>query len=161
MERTHAVFCDLHHHSECCSLIKIGKDKQHVAMEFGKGLNQAHGHTVKASPSRIKEGNYSHRVCPCCGHQMMLCQNQGVELDVCPNCSAHWFDPGELKQITGLLEDLPGLKYKSRKSRFICPNCDIPMREYVFVNPRTSWLINAANVTVYYSKPESSTARWP
>ena len=56
----------------------------------------------------------------------MLCQNQGVELDVCPNCSAHWFDPGELKQITGLLEDLPGLKYKSRKSRFICPNCDIP-----------------------------------
>ena len=141
--------------------IKIGKDKQHVAMEFGKGLNQAHGHTVKASPSRIKEGNYSHRVCPCCGHQMMLCQNQGVELDVCPNCSAHWFDPGELKQITGLLEDLPGLKYKSRKSRFICPNCDIPMREYVFVNPRNLLVDQCSKCNGILLETGEPTARWP
>lgn len=106
-----------------------GHDTKRVALEMGKGLE-------RAPPVKIAQGDRSRRRCPECGDQMILCTCEGQQLDSCLTCRSYWFDVGELKAITGLFEDLPGLRFHHRPSKYTCPDCGIQMTEYVFKNPR-------------------------
>ena len=91
-------------------------------------------HHQLAAPQEV-DAKRSERICPECQEQMTLLHIDGQELDQCLSCRGIWFDQGELKAITGLVEDVPGLKYHSRPSRYHCPTCGEQMTEYVFVNP--------------------------
>ena len=66
---------------------------------------------------------------------MDLCDYNKVTLDHCTHCNSYWLDTGEMAMLTRLREDVPGMAFASRESRFMCPRCDIPMREYQFTNP--------------------------
>ena len=69
-------------------------------------------------------------ICPKCLSDMTELQHQGVTIDVCPGCRGIWLDPGELAQLRGASEDLPGevdsiasgTRYLET-STYICPRC--------------------------------------
>ena len=42
-----------------------------------------------------------HLHCGKCGNKMMTTNFKGVEIEVCPSCSAVLLDPGELEQLAG------------------------------------------------------------
>lgn len=69
-------------------------------------------------------------ICPKCLSDMTELEHQGVTIDVCPGCRGIWLDPGELAQLRGAAEDLPGevdsiasgTRYLET-STYICPRC--------------------------------------
>jgi membrane associated rhomboid family serine protease len=69
-------------------------------------------------------------ICPKCLSDMTELEHQGVTIDVCPGCRGIWLDPGELAQLRGAAEDLPGevdnIASGTRHletSTYICPRC--------------------------------------
>ena len=38
-------------------------------------------------------------ICPKCNTNLVMSDNQGVEIDFCPNCRGVWLDRGELEKI--------------------------------------------------------------
>jgi Zn-finger nucleic acid-binding protein len=38
-------------------------------------------------------------ICPKCNTNLVMSDNQGVEIDYCPNCRGVWLDRGELEKI--------------------------------------------------------------
>ena len=73
--------------------------------------------------------------CPCCDAGMVLITSGDTALDFCLDCNSMWFDRGELKTLLHQRKDIPSDHLRSRGSRFDCPHCKIPMREFVFKNP--------------------------
>jgi len=77
----------------------------------------------------------SSRTCPECKKKMSLITIGEVELDYCISCSGVWFDPGELKDLTGEDKDIPSDNLKFRPSKYTCPDCNTRMNEFVFKQP--------------------------
>jgi len=77
----------------------------------------------------------SNRTCPECQKRMSLITIGEVEVDYCISCSGVWFDPGELKDLTGEDKDVPSDNLKFRPSKYTCPDCNTRMNEFVFKQP--------------------------
>jgi len=77
----------------------------------------------------------SDRVCPECERKMVMVRVGDVQVDACLRCEGVFFDPGELKSLTGLQRDVPGDRLASRLSRRLCPACRDAMTEQVFLRP--------------------------
>jgi len=75
----------------------------------------------------------SQKICPECNNLFVIISLGNIEVDTCPLCQGIWFDTGELSQISGFSQDVPGDYLKSRKSRFKCPICSTIMKECVFL----------------------------
>jgi len=56
-------------------------------------------------------------------------------VEFCTFCRGLWFNVGELKDVTGLINDIPSQQLKDRASRFKCPQCSIRIKEFVFKAP--------------------------
>ncbi|MCO4771086.1 MAG: zf-TFIIB domain-containing protein [Deltaproteobacteria bacterium] len=52
-----------------------------------------------AAAAALKDLHYLH--CGKCGTKMDTTTFKGVEIEVCPNCSAVLLDPGELQELAG------------------------------------------------------------
>lgn len=77
----------------------------------------------------------SDRVCPECERRMAMVRVGDVKVDACLRCEGVFFDPGELKSLTGLQRDVPGDRLASRPSGRLCPACREAMTEQVFLRP--------------------------
>jgi len=77
----------------------------------------------------------SQRNCPECSEKMSLVYVGEIEIDCCMSCSGVWFDPGELKDLTGEDKDVPSDNLKFRPSKYTCPDCSTRMNEFVFKQP--------------------------
>ncbi len=75
----------------------------------------------------------SERVCPECGKQFAEIQVNGITIESCIYCKSLWFDLGELKELTGLLDDIPGMRLADRESKLPCPVCSKAMYRKVFM----------------------------
>ena len=66
---------------------------------------------------------------------MRVVEFQGVELDVCDSCQSCWLDTGELRLLTQLETDIPGIDYETNVALHL-PSCpDVAMEEYQFKVP--------------------------
>ena len=54
---------------------------------------------AEAAAAALKELHHHH--CGKCGNAMDTTRFKGVEIEVCPQCSAVLLDPGELEQLAG------------------------------------------------------------
>ena len=84
---------------------------------------------------RDEEPATEQRNCPECNRASIIVRIEDVEVDYCVSCEGCWFDPGELRAITGLSEDVPAADLAHRRSRFHCPDCAVEMTEHVFLQP--------------------------
>jgi Zn-finger nucleic acid-binding protein len=75
----------------------------------------------------------SSKQCPECQANFNLIEISGLEIDCCCKCKSFWFDSGELKDFTGLEEDVPASNLTSRASKYSCPICKKKMTEFVFL----------------------------
>lgn len=74
----------------------------------------------------------SRHCCPECAGQMSVLKAGGAEVDCCRRCHSIWLDGGELKRLTGLGVDVPGVRLHHRPSKLCCPVCGDLMTEYQF-----------------------------
>lgn len=79
----------------------------------------------------------SDRKCLECGRPFAKLVIRGAEIDYCRYCRGIWFDPGELKSLTGLAKDVPARHKAHRRSRYKCPVCGDQMAEMAFASPLT------------------------
>jgi len=84
--------------------------------------------------------------CPACLSQLTPLNYGRIELDTCPECSGLWFDQGELKQVSAMMDDrargLPldpweqvrkmSVKVGKRK----CPRCQAPLGVVCYPHPK-------------------------
>ncbi len=80
----------------------------------------------------LKQGQID---CPKCLHRCCVALIKDVEVDICPRCRSIWFDKNELSTYLLARKDVPGDIYHSRLSKYSCPHCIKPMREFCFINP--------------------------
>lgn len=73
--------------------------------------------------------------CPECGRPFRLIRVGKVEIDTCLSCGSFWFDPGELRSLTGLLREVPAKDLPPHKSKYRCPRCRTEMKEHRFSRP--------------------------
>ncbi len=83
-----------------------------------------------------KDLKESDKDCPECRKKMSFLQIDDTEIEVCTECGGCWFDPGELMVLSKLPEDdTRGEFFKSRCSKYECPECQQKMSEFVFLRP--------------------------
>ncbi|MFW5844978.1 MAG: zf-TFIIB domain-containing protein [Planctomycetota bacterium] len=94
---------------------------------------------VDALVADVRAGRYRQDgiTCPVCATVAARVTVEGVEVDVCPGCLATWYDDGELAALLRQARDVPGDRYRGRRSRYRCPHCDAVLTEYQFTNPGT------------------------
>ena len=71
------------------------------------------------------------RNCPICAVDLNISHAEGVEIDVCPNCSGVYLDHGEIKKITSnskLHAHFMNTLGKAQISPLMCPGCGSSMR---------------------------------
>lgn len=108
-----------------------------MSLHVGKSLTDQEREVLDTIAAQLTPGERvpSRRRCPECQRNMTLVRLGGVTLDACTLCRGCWFDPGELRFISGLSRDVPGEALKSRPSRYRCPVCQAEMTEHVFIKP--------------------------
>lgn len=62
-------------------------------------LGKAHGRSVVLATERVAQLPQSSLACPRDGAQLHRLDYQGIELDLCPQCSSLWLDGGELDKV--------------------------------------------------------------
>lgn len=83
--------------------------------------------------------------CPACLSKLGPLQFGRVELDQCPDCEGMWFDQGELKQVSALIDDRSrGMqidpwdqvrKMEVTVGKRRCPRCFAPMGVVCYPDP--------------------------
>ena len=99
--------------------LELSESRQHVLNEVQRLLAN-------------EDWSESKRDCPECSRQFIVLTVVDVPVDYCRTCRSFWFDAGELREVTQLLEDIPGADLAHRDSRLDCPICDEAMTEYQF-----------------------------
>jgi Zn-finger nucleic acid-binding protein len=107
---------------------------------LGNDFFRAEAKRIKSEIDQQIEAQARHQrtsniACPECGRACVTITIDEVDLDYCLYDRGFWFDDGELAKFTRLLKDVPGKRLRSRASRFACPICGDPMREFVFRAP--------------------------
>lgn len=75
----------------------------------------------------------SEKTCPECGRKMSVLRVADITIDGCRYCRSLWFDLGELKELAGTLDDIPGMRLADRDSRLKCPVCGERMYRKVYM----------------------------
>ncbi|MBN1499224.1 MAG: zf-TFIIB domain-containing protein [Spirochaetes bacterium] len=75
----------------------------------------------------------SERICPECRNKFSLIKVNDMFFDACHLCHSIWFDFGELKNLTGLQDDIPANNLKEKLSEYKCPVCSDLMNKKIFL----------------------------
>jgi Zn-finger nucleic acid-binding protein len=67
--------------------------------ELAGVLGKAHGRSVELATERVAQLPHSSLACPRDGAKLHRLDYQGIELDLCPQCSSLWLDGGELDKV--------------------------------------------------------------
>lgn len=81
---------------------------------------------------RLRRWHASQRACPECSRSLIVIDVRGTAVDHCRACGSFWFDSGELREMTRLGADVPGLPLTHRESSMRCPICGRRMLEFQF-----------------------------
>ncbi len=94
-------------------------------------------HLLVTIEQQMRSGDLpvSDRCCPECGVPMGMATLLDFEFECCRQCEGLWFDPGELRSLTGFDKDIPSDDLTSRLSGRRCPVCAEEMTEFVFLTP--------------------------
>jgi Zn-finger nucleic acid-binding protein len=67
--------------------------------ELAGVLGKAHGKSVELAAERVAQLPQGAIACPRDGTKLHRLDYQGVELDLCPQCSSLWLDGGEVEKV--------------------------------------------------------------
>jgi FtsH-binding integral membrane protein len=70
--------------------------------------------------------------CPKCKGYMFTRKRNGVEIDLCSQCSGIWLDEGELATLAETKRDVPQEGQKKTPTRFKCPRCGQVLDEMLY-----------------------------
>ena len=82
--------------------------------------------------------------CPCCNVPTFVVEEQGIELDLCPDCRGVWFDRGELELLLGDGAQLEMSAAKTDEKLRRCPICRHKM-DKVNIGPGRRVLIDVCS----------------
>jgi Zn-finger nucleic acid-binding protein len=110
-------------------LIHSAQSQEHLTSEERELLDSIKKQLADEHPVE------SARCCPECDRPFVIVSVAGEEIDCCRFCRSIWFDPGELRHLSGTAKEIPSDDLSHRESRYNCPVCGTRMTEYVFYNP--------------------------
>lgn len=98
-------------------------------------LSQKKQAILESVELQLQEENLksSKRICPECGKNFSEITVEGMTIETCVFCKSLWLDLEELKQLTGMLDDIPGIRLADKESKLKCPVCSKSMLRKIFM----------------------------